>query len=209
MRKFLNTVINSLRTPCDVHHIDGHSVVSALKGQELKEGSTNAPDAQIKLLTRINTSTILPQSSLPYRALSDGTIIHNRCSVEVRECKCFVPTVIPLKLEERTSSERQKEMQDVSQGKGTSGVKDDGGKLRFDLLPWKAITGLVRVLTFGAGKYSPNGWKTVPNAKERYTAALLRHISSLQMGEAIDSESGLRHIDHIMCNAAFLAELED
>jgi hypothetical protein len=97
----------------------------------------------------------------------------------------------------------------ASQGKGAAGLKDDGGKLMWNLLPWKAAEGLVRVLTFGAKKYSPNGWRTVPNAKERYQAALLRHLRALNAGETLDSESGLRHVDHLLCNAAFLAELED
>lgn len=101
------------------------------------------------------------------------------------------------------------QMQRLSQsvGKGTPGVKDDGGKLMWNLLPWKAVEGLVRVLTFGAKKYSPNGWRTVPNAKERYLAALLRHLAAMQTGETNDPESGLRHVDHVLCNAAFLAEL--
>jgi hypothetical protein len=94
-------------------------------------------------------------------------------------------------------------------GRGVGGVKDDGGKLMWNLLPWKATQGLIKVLTFGAKKYAPNGWRTVPNAKERYQAALLRHLCSINAGEKTDPESGLRHIDHIMCNAAFLAELED
>jgi Domain of unknown function (DUF5664) len=90
----------------------------------------------------------------------------------------------------------------------TAGTKDDGGKLRYDLIPWKAVKGLVKVLTFGANKYTPNGWRFVFDAKNRYTAAALRHLSSIQLGETHDPESGLRHIDHLMCNVAFLSELE-
>jgi hypothetical protein len=90
-----------------------------------------------------------------------------------------------------------------------SGVKDDQGKPMWHLLPWKAVAGMVKVLTFGAVKYSEDGWRTVPNAQKRYTAALLRHLAALSVGEKLDSESGLRHIDHVLTNAAFLAELED
>lgn len=92
---------------------------------------------------------------------------------------------------------------------GKPGVKDDKGKLRYDLTPWKALEGLIKVLTFGAAKYAPNGWRTVADGRTRYTAALLRHLVAHQQGELLDPESGLRHIDHILCNAAFLAELED
>lgn len=97
----------------------------------------------------------------------------------------------------------------LSHGKGTEGVKDDGTKAMWHLLPWKAVAGLVDVLTFGARKYAANGWRTVPNGRERYTSALLRHLHAMQMGEKVDKESGLKHVDHLLTNAAFLAELED
>jgi hypothetical protein len=95
----------------------------------------------------------------------------------------------------------------LEQPSGRAGVKDDQGKARWDLLPWKAMAGLVAVLTFGAKKYSPNGWRTVPNAKDRYTSAMMRHMYALSVGEDVDKESGLRHIDHVLTNVAFLAEL--
>lgn len=94
-----------------------------------------------------------------------------------------------------------------SQGTGQAGLKDDSDKLRYDLLPWGALEGLARVLTFGAKKYAPNGWKSVPNGKERYEAAMLRHLAALKRGEVIDLDSGLPHIDHLVCNAVFLSEL--
>ena len=90
-----------------------------------------------------------------------------------------------------------------------AGAKDDNGKLRYDLLPWKAIEGLVKVMTFGAKKYTPNGWRSVKDARARYSAALLRHLRAINAGELIDPESGLRHIDHLLTNAAFMAELEE
>lgn len=90
----------------------------------------------------------------------------------------------------------------------TSGVKYDDGKLRYDLVPVRAERLLVEVLTYGAVKYAPDGWRTVPNAKERYTAALLRHFAAWRAGERDDAESGLPHIAHVLCNAAFLSELD-
>lgn len=90
----------------------------------------------------------------------------------------------------------------------TAGVKFDDGKLRFDLVPVKAERLLVEVLTYGAVKYAPDGWRTVPGAKERYTAALMRHFNAWRSGETVDAESGLPHLAHVLCNAAFLAEME-
>ena len=54
-------------------------------------------------------------------------------------------------------------------------------------------------------KYSENSWQNLPNFWKRYKAALLRHLTAIDTGELIDPESGLPHIDHVLCNAAFLS----
>lgn len=86
--------------------------------------------------------------------------------------------------------------------------KDDQGKQRWDLLPTRPIRLLVDVLTFGAQKYAPNGWKNVPDARERYYAALLRHVVAWREGERCDAESGIHHLGHAICNLVFLIELD-
>jgi len=88
------------------------------------------------------------------------------------------------------------------------GIKSDEGKLRWDLLPLELIEGIVKVLTYGAKKYTENGWQSAPNAKARYKAALLRHLVAYSKGEKIDPESGLPHIDHLQTNAMFLKYFE-
>lgn len=85
--------------------------------------------------------------------------------------------------------------------------KDDTGKMRFDLIPTSATKGIAEVLTFGASKYAPNGWKQVDNATERYYAALHRHLIAWRDGEWLDPESGLPHLSHVLTNVAFLLEL--
>lgn len=90
-----------------------------------------------------------------------------------------------------------------------TGVKLDTGKLRLDLVPPSLIKGVGEVLTFGAIKYTPNGWQTVPNAKERYLAALYRHLIAHQEGEVVDEESKLSHLKHAATNIAFLIYLEE
>ena len=95
-----------------------------------------------------------------------------------------------------------------------AGVKYDNGKTRFDLYPLEAYEGCTKVLTFGANKYTPNGWKTVPDAKNRYYAALIRHLNAQKLytdnggeGLALDEESGLPHLDHAQCCLVFLREV--
>ena len=79
-------------------------------------------------------------------------------------------------------------------------TKHDTEKPRYDLLPPEAIEQMAQVLTFGAKKYAPNNWRTVPDALNRYQSAML--------GEVNDAESGLPHAAHIMCCAAFIVELQ-
>lgn len=92
-----------------------------------------------------------------------------------------------------------------------SGMKYDTGKPKMDLvfdgMP-NALEGLGEVLTFGAQKYAAHSWQTVPEGKSRYKAALIRHLIAHSRGESNDPESGLSHLAHAFCNAAFIYELE-
>lgn len=81
------------------------------------------------------------------------------------------------------------------------------GKLRWDLLPLSEIEDVVKILTFGANKYSDNNWKNAiydTDHKNRYFAALMRHLVAWRNGEVIDPESKLPHLAHAMCNVLFL-----
>ncbi|MBX2848964.1 MAG: hypothetical protein KTR16_11630 [Acidiferrobacterales bacterium] len=88
------------------------------------------------------------------------------------------------------------------------GAKHDQGKPLYNLIPVHAEAELVDVLTFGATKYTPNQWRTVDNAKERYTAAAMRHLAAYRMGEESDPESGKHHLAHAMCCLSFIIELD-
>lgn len=89
------------------------------------------------------------------------------------------------------------------------GVKYDSGKPRWDLLPLKATTKIVEVLTYGAQKYAPDNWRHVQEPKRRYYAAAMRHIVSWAQGERLDPESGQPHLAHAACCLLFLLELEE
>lgn len=71
-----------------------------------------------------------------------------------------------------------------------------------------AMEGLAKGLTYGAEKYSVGNWVRVEDAKNRYTAALLRHLSAHYAGEHDDAESGISHLALVLVNAAFIHELE-
>ena len=89
------------------------------------------------------------------------------------------------------------------------GAKLDAGKTRL----WLVFSGFANALeevgkvgTFGAKKYSDDGWRSVPDGAARYTDALLRHLLKEATGEALDADSGLQHAAHAAWNA--LARLE-
>lgn len=88
--------------------------------------------------------------------------------------------------------------------KNKEGLKYDGGKLRWSLIPFLALEDIVKVLTIGEKKYIKDNWKYVDNATERYTDALFRHLSAWMRGEQFDKETGLSHLAHAGTNILFL-----
>jgi hypothetical protein len=85
------------------------------------------------------------------------------------------------------------------------GHKEDKTKLRTDLVPVGAIMRLAEVLQYGAGRYGDLNWREGMRWSRVY-AALLRHLFAFWNGEHTDPESGLCHLDHVVCNAVFLSE---
>lgn len=90
-----------------------------------------------------------------------------------------------------------------------SGIKHDEGKLRWDLLPFEHIEEVVRVLTHGAKKYSGDNWKHVPDPKNRYFAAAMRHITAWRKGERFDADSNNNlHLAAVIANILFLMHFD-
>ena len=85
------------------------------------------------------------------------------------------------------------------------GLRFNEGKTRHDLVPAFAQEQYAKVLTKGAEKYAQRNWeKGMPWSK--VTASLKRHVLAFERGEDYDPETGLLHMAHVMCNAAFLTE---
>lgn len=87
------------------------------------------------------------------------------------------------------------------------GKKDDAGKLRYGLVPVRALEEVVRGLMDGVKNYGEGeNWKRVENFKVRYVDANMRHMEKYRSGEMIDPKSGVHHLAHQICNALFLIE---
>ena len=90
-----------------------------------------------------------------------------------------------------------------------AGAKLDSGKNRLGLVICgfaRALQEVGRVGTYGAHKYTDDGWVEVPDGERRYTDAMFRHIMREATGEKIDPETGLYHAAHAAWNA--LARLD-
>lgn len=87
-------------------------------------------------------------------------------------------------------------------------AKADAGKPRLTLVPTGVIRAVAAVREYGVQKYKdPENWRKVE--PQRYRDALYRHwLSYLDDPNGVDAESGLPHLWHLACNAAFLIELE-
>lgn len=88
------------------------------------------------------------------------------------------------------------------------GRKDDNGKNRFDLIPWKALNEMVKVLTWGATHYGDRNWMLVKNPRARYFAALHRHLYKWIEGEIYDPQTSVHHLGHAGVNVLFLLALD-
>lgn len=77
-------------------------------------------------------------------------------------------------------------------------------KIKWSLVSWKALEPMVKVLMFGANKYSPNNWQKGLKYSE-ISDSLQRHLNAFMEGQDDDPESKLSHLGHLMCNAMFLS----
>lgn len=87
------------------------------------------------------------------------------------------------------------------------GRKDDTGKDPWSLLPFDAIRAIVKVLAFGAQKYSERNWEA-GMAWHRPFDACLRHLTAWWEGEKADPETGFSHLWHAGCCLLFLIAYE-
>ena len=98
--------------------------------------------------------------------------------------------------------------QDVAFDRDDQSAKADAGKIRPTLVPPALVEAVAAVREYGCSKYhDPDNWRRVE--PQRYRDAAYRHwLAYLKNPEACDPESGLPHLWHLACNAAFLIEME-
>lgn len=158
---------------------------------------------------------VLTGHSEVFREVGDGEIIpeyevliHADGSAEVREAAPH-GQVVWARPENSEMQWPSGEADPTGRKAHDPGAKLDAGKPRV----WLVLSGFPRALeevskvgTFGAQKYSDNGWVDVPNGIARYSDAMGRHLLKEATGEKLAPDSGLMHAAHAAWNA--LARLE-
>ena len=96
-------------------------------------------------------------------------------------------------------------------------IKTAAEKPPLDLIPLRALTGPSRAFQHGEIKYEIGNYlRALDNAAtcNRYSGAALRHLSGMQgldgvysKPDAIDGESGLPHIDHLIASLLMLRSI--
>lgn len=89
------------------------------------------------------------------------------------------------------------------------GAKLDAGKNRLGLVLHgfaRALQAVGEVGTYGANKYTDNGWMQVQDGVARYTDAMYRHMLKEASGETCDQDTQILHAAHAAWNA--LARLD-
>jgi hypothetical protein len=92
-------------------------------------------------------------------------------------------------------------------------MKKDHGKDPWHLAPWDAFQAIVRVLAFGAAKYSERGWEE-GMAWSRFYSACMRHLTDWfhqrdkGKGPGRDADTGYSDLWHAGCCVCFLIAYE-
>ena len=123
----------------------------------------------------------------------------------------YNPLTCPAPLHQRYLLGTRPEADPTGKDPHQPGAKLDAGKTRAWLMVAdfaNALEAVARVTTVGAEKYTPEGWRTVPNGQARYMDAFMRHALALARGETHDADTGCLHKAQMAWNLLASMELE-
>ena len=119
-----------------------------------------------------------------------------------------IPERLLVKVDKQAPHPKESDPNGLSQHE--AGAKLDAGKNRLGLVLGgfaRALEEVGKVGTYGAQRYSPDGWKHVKDGVARYDNAMLRHWFSRRTEGKIDPTTGLMHQAHAAWNALAVLEL--
>ena len=144
--------------------------------------------------------TILPEVVTPSRFTANSSVKYDDIPNQTDESAAAWKKAHP----EESLSERIGKLDTLKDP--TKAARFNAGKppLSYMLEADVAMEGMCQVFEFGAKKYARNNWKKGLDVNE-IMDSMLRHLISYKNGEVLDADSGLPHVDHVTCNAVFLA----
>lgn len=87
-------------------------------------------------------------------------------------------------------------------------LKSDEGKPMWQLMPFRSLNEIAKILTFGCKKYGAHNWEKGDMAfTERLIGASYRHLQKYMTGEIIDPETNINHLAHSACNLLMALEI--
>lgn len=84
---------------------------------------------------------------------------------------------------------------------------EDKNSIPAFLMVSSALLMVSEVGTYGANKYTPNGWKDVPDGRDRYFDALWRHLLKVA-SESRDQDTQMLHMAHAVWNMLAVHQLQ-
>lgn len=83
------------------------------------------------------------------------------------------------------------------------------GKIPYEKLPWGVLEADAQVHAHGAAKYGERNWRIDHILASTYEGAIMRHFVAWAMGEDLDPDSGVPHLNHIRACCAVVLDAQE
>jgi hypothetical protein len=79
------------------------------------------------------------------------------------------------------------------------------GKAAWSRMLWADLRDVRQAMDFGDAKSAPHSWQQIPDARQFFFDAAMRHLIAMQTGEEHDRETGLPHVAHAIASLLYLS----
>lgn len=83
------------------------------------------------------------------------------------------------------------------------------GKTPYEFIPWGVLKADAQVHAHGAAKYGERNWRIDHILASTYEGAIMRHFIAWAMGEDLDPDSGVPHLNHIRACCAVVLDAQE